>query len=135
RLFRPGVTAGAFEVDAALLSSVLQRAVEIAAQAGAAARIAARELLRWPGVIRGGARDHTPMIAAAHALLADALAELARFRDSEGGRLRDALEQRCAGILEFTARVLDRLPEGRARMRAKLLERLAQLGGEVDHER
>jgi uncharacterized protein (TIGR00255 family) len=133
--FRPAVTAGAFEVDAGLLSSVLQRAVEIAAQAGAAARIDALELLRWPGVIRDGTRDQAPIIAAAHTLLTDALAELARSRDSEGARLRDALEQRCAGLIEFTARVTDRLPEVRARMRTKLLERIAQLVSDVDHER
>ena len=83
--FRPAVVAGALEVDAELLASLTQRAQQIAAQAGAAARIDVLDLLRWPGVIRDGTRDHAPMIAAAHALLADALAELARFRDSEGG--------------------------------------------------
>jgi uncharacterized protein (TIGR00255 family) len=129
------VTAAALEVDAELLASLLQRAQTIAAQAGPAARIDALELLRWPGVIRDGTRDFAPMIAAAHALLADALAELAHFRDSEGGRLRDALEQRCSGLIEFAARVTDRLPEVRARMRAKLLERIAQLVADVDHER
>jgi uncharacterized protein (TIGR00255 family) len=133
--FRPAVTAAALEVDAELLASLLQRAQTIAAQAGPAARIDALELLRWPGVIRDGTRDFAPMIAAAHALLADALAELAHFRDSEGGRLRDALEQRCSGLIEFAARVTDRLPEVRARMRAKLLERIAQLVADVDHER
>jgi uncharacterized protein (TIGR00255 family) len=133
--FRPAVPAGSIEVDAALLSSLTQRAQQIATQAGAAARIDVLELLRWPGVIRDGSRDPAPMIAAAHALLVDALAELARFRDSEGARLRDSLEQRCAGLIEFTARVLDRLPEVRARMRAKLLERIAQLVSEVDSDR
>jgi uncharacterized protein (TIGR00255 family) len=133
--FRPAVTAAALEVDAELLASLLQRAQTIAAQAGPAARIDTLELLRWPGVIRDGTRDFAPMIAAAHALLADALAELAHFRDSEGGRLRDALEQRCSGLIEFAARVTDRLPEVRARMRAKLLERIAQLVSEVDHDR
>jgi uncharacterized protein (TIGR00255 family) len=133
--FRPAVPAGSIEVDAALLSSLTQRAQQIAAQAGAAARIDALELLRWPGVIRDGSRDLAPMIAAAHALLCEALAELARFRDSEGARLRDSLEQRCAGLIEFTSRVLDRLPEVRARMRVKLLERIAQLVSEVDHDR
>src|SRR6202161_1829632 len=133
--FRPAVAAGALEVDAELLSSLTHRAQHIAAQPGAAARIDALELLRWPGVIRDATRDNAPMIAAAHALLADALAELARFRDSEGGRLRDALEQRCAGLVEFAARVTDRLPEVRARMRTKLLERIAQLVSDVDHER
>jgi len=133
--FRPAVAAGALEVDAELLSSLTLRAQQIAAQAGAAARIDALDLLRWPGVIRDATRDHAPMIAAAQALLGDALTELSCFRDSEGGRLRDALEQRCAGLVEFAARVTERLPEVRARMRAKLLERIATLVSDVDHER
>jgi uncharacterized protein (TIGR00255 family) len=133
--FRPAVAAGAIEVDAGLLASLTQRAQQIAAQAGTAARIDALDLLRWPGVIRDGTRDSAPMIAAAQGLLGEALAELARFRDSEGGRLRDALEQRCGALFDFTARVLERLPEVRARMRAKLLERIAQLVSDVDHER
>jgi uncharacterized protein (TIGR00255 family) len=133
--FRPAVLSGALEVDAELLGSVTARVHQIAVQAGPAARIDAVDLLRWPGVIRDATRDHAPMIAAAHSLLADALAELARFRDSEGARLRDGLEQRCSGLIEFAARVADRLPEVRARMRARLLERIAQLVSDVDHER
>ena len=133
--FRPAVVSGVLEVDAELLGSLTQRVQQIAVQAGPAARIDALDLLRWPGVIRDGTRDPLPMIAAAHSLLADALAELARFRDSEGARLQDALEQRCCGLIEFAAHVADRLPEVRARMRAKLLERVAQLVSDVDHER
>jgi uncharacterized protein (TIGR00255 family) len=133
--FRPALAAGALEVDTELLSSLIQRAQAIASQTGSSARIDVLDVLRWPGVIRDGSRDPAPMIAAAHALLAEALAELARFRDSEGGRLRDALEQRCDGLIEFAARVTDRLPEVRARMRAKLLERIAQLVSDVDQNR
>jgi uncharacterized protein (TIGR00255 family) len=133
--FRPTVAPSALEVDAELLASLTLRAQQSAEQAGAAARIDVLELLRWPGVVRDATRDHTPMIAAAHALLADALTDLSRFRDSEGARLCDALEQRCAGLIDFAARVTERLPEVRARMRAKLLERIAQLVSDVDHER
>ena len=133
--FRPAVVAGALEVDSELLASLTDRVRAIAAQAGPAARIDALELLRWPGVIHDGTRDPAPMVAAAHVLLAEALAELARFRDSEGGRLRDALEQRCGGLIEFASRVTDRLPEVRARMRAKLLERIATLVADVDQDR
>src|ERR1700692_2747892 len=64
--FRPAVVAGAIEVDGELLASLTQRAQAIAAQAGPAARIDALDLLRWPGVIRAGTRDQTPMIRAAH---------------------------------------------------------------------
>jgi len=133
--FRPTVASSSLEVDVGLLGSLAQRAQQTAALLGAAARIDVMDLLRWPGVVRDNTRDTGPMIAAAHALLGDALAELTRFRDSEGGRLRDALEQRCAGLVELAARVAERLPEVRARMRAKLLERIAQLVCDVDHDR
>jgi uncharacterized protein (TIGR00255 family) len=133
--FRPSVATSALEVDAELLESLTARAQQTAAQAGGAARIDVMDLLRWPGVIRDGSRDTVPMIAAAHVLLAEALADLTRFRDSEGGRLRDALEQRCAGLLEFSGRVTERLPEIRARMRTRLLDRIAQLAADVDQNR
>ena len=133
--FRPAVMATSLEVDAELLASLISRSQQIAAQAGAAARIDVLDLLRWPGVMRDATRETAPMIAAAQGLLADALAELSRSRESEGGRLRDALEQRCAGLLEFSERVTDRLPEIRARMRAKLLDRIAQLATNVDQDR
>jgi len=133
--FRAAAAAGAFEVDAQLLASLTQRAQHIAAQAGAAARIDVMDVLRWPGVVRDQHRDAAPMIAAAAALLGEALTDLTRFRDSEGARLRDALEQRCAGLDDFAAQVAERLPTVRARMRAKLLERIAALVAEVDHER
>ncbi len=133
--FRPAVMAASLEVDAELLSSLISRSQQIAAQAGAAARIDVLDLLRWPGVMRDATRETAPMIAAAQGLLTDALAELSRSRESEGGRLRDALEQRCAGLLEFSERVTDRLPEIRTRMRAKLLDRIAQLATNVDQDR
>ena len=133
--FRPAVAAGTLEVDAELLSSLTQRAQAVAAQAGAAARIDVMDLLRWPGVVRDSARDPAPLSAAAHELLGEALTELKHFRDSEGDRLRDALEQRCAGLLDLAARVAGRLPEVHARMRAKLIERVAQLASDVDHQR
>jgi uncharacterized protein (TIGR00255 family) len=133
--FRPAAVTGALEIDVEALAAVTQRAQQLAAQAGPAARIEVLDLLRWPGVVRDQTRDSVALISAAQALLGEALVELARFRDSEGGRLRDALEQRCNGLNEFAGRVADRLPEVRARMRAKLLDRIAQLTADVDHER
>jgi uncharacterized protein (TIGR00255 family) len=133
--FRPAVTATALEIDSDLLASLTSRAQHIAAQVGIAARIDVLDLLRWPGVIRDMTRDTEPMIAAAKGLLEEALAELTRFRDSEGGRLRDALELRCAGLLEFSGRVTERLPEIHARLRAKLLDRIAQLVMDIDQDR
>jgi uncharacterized protein (TIGR00255 family) len=133
--FRPATAATTLEVDADLLASLTQRAQQAALQAGPAARIDVTDLLRWPGVVREPPKDSAPLVAAAHALLGEALAELTRFRDSEGGRLQEALELRCAGLADFASQVTARLPEVRARMRARLLERIAQLSSDVDHER
>jgi uncharacterized protein (TIGR00255 family) len=133
--FRPAVAATSLEVDAELLRSLTMRARQIADQAGSSARIAVMDLLRWPGVVRDSGRDSTPLNAAARELLGVALTELSRFRDSEGARLRDAMEERCASLVELIDRVLERLPEVRARMRTKLLERISQLVSDVDQER
>jgi uncharacterized protein (TIGR00255 family) len=133
--FRPSAVASALEVDVELLSSLTQRAQQIASQCGAAARIEVMDLLRWPGVARDGIHDPAPLIVAARSLLGEALSALGQFRDGEGARQRDALEQRCAGLADLAARVSARLPEVRARTRAKLLERVTQLVSEVDHGR
>jgi len=133
--FRPATVTGVLEIDTEVLAALTQRVQKLAAQAGPAARIEVLDLLRWPGVVRDQTRDSAALIAAAQTLLGEALIDLARFRDSEGSRLREALEQRCAGLTEITGRVADRLPEVRARMRAKLLDRVAQLTAEVDHDR
>jgi uncharacterized protein (TIGR00255 family) len=133
--FKPHMLSDALELDSELLDALTARAHQVAAQAGGAARINVLDLMRWPGVIRDTARDTAPLMAAAHVLLGEALAELTRSRDSEGGRLREVLEQRCDGLIEFAARVTDRLPEVRARMRAKLLDRIAQLVKDADQDR
>jgi uncharacterized protein (TIGR00255 family) len=133
--FRPAAATGSLELDTEVLAALTQRAQQLAARAGPAARIDVLDLLRWPGVMRDQTRDSAALIAAAQALLGEALIDLARFRDSEGARLCEALEQRCAGLTEFAARVSDRLPEVRAKMRAKLLDRIAQLTADVDHDR
>jgi uncharacterized protein (TIGR00255 family) len=133
--FRPAVASTSLEVDAELVRSLSQRAQQIAGQLGTAARIDVMELLRWPGVVRDSSHDTAPWIAAAHALLSEALGELTRFRDSEGTRLRDALAQRCEGLTDLADKVEARLPEVHARMRTKLLERISQLVAEVDQDR
>ncbi|MGO9326968.1 MAG: YicC/YloC family endoribonuclease [Steroidobacteraceae bacterium] len=133
--FRAAIASSSLEVDASLLASLTQRAGQIAVQAGPAARIDVMDILRWPGIVRDASRDMAPMLEAAQSLLGEALLELARFRDSEGGRLQEALEQRCGGLLEFSDRVAERLPDVRLRLLSKLRERVAQLVGDVDHDR
>ncbi len=134
-VFRATAAAGSLDLERVLLDSLTERARQIAERAGPAASIDVMDLLRWPGVVRDAARDLQPLQEAARALLGEALAELSRFRDSEGSRIQDGLAQRCDALLAQAERVSQRLPEVRARARARLLERVAELAASVDHER
>jgi uncharacterized protein (TIGR00255 family) len=133
--FRPSLATASLDVDETLLKAVTHRAKQVAEHAGSAAYIDVMDVLRWPGIVQDKAREAAPMAVAAQALLAETLGELSRFRDSEGARLQEALEQRCAGLTELAQRVATRLPEIRARMRTRLSERIAQMVAEIDQER
>ena len=54
---------------------------------------------------------------------------------ARGERLRELIEQRCAGLAELVAQVRARLPEVQVRIRTRLNERVAELLATVDHER
>ena len=134
--YRPALGAvGEIEIDAALVAQLLNRARDIAALAGQTAPVDPLELLRWPGVVRDRDADATPLVAAAQAVLTDALKTLTEARAREGDRIRDLLLQRCNMLLALVDAVIARLPEVSTRMRTRLLEKLAQLGGEPNPER
>jgi uncharacterized protein (TIGR00255 family) len=134
--YRPATEAlGDLEIDAALVAQLLNRARDISALAGQTAAIDPLELLRWPGVVRDRNADSTPLVAAALTSLGEALQLLTEARAREGERIRELLEQRCTLLLALVEAVIARLPEVRSRIRNRLLEKLAQLGGEPDSDR
>ena len=133
-----GAPAGtaSLEINRALVEQVVAGAAEVSAIAGgAAAGLNPLDVLRWPGVIRDTERDVTPMVTAAIELLKETAADLNDARAREGARIRDMLVQRCEGLRELVATVRARLPEVSARIRSRVLERVAQLGTPVDAER
>ena len=105
------------------------------AAGGAAGPIDPLDVLRWPGVIRDVERDVTPIAAAAMELLRETATDLNEARAREGARIREMLVQRCEALRDSVATVRARLPEVAARIRARVLERVAQLGTPVDAER
>jgi uncharacterized protein (TIGR00255 family) len=129
-------TAGQIEINRALAERLLARARELGDLAGdLAAPINPIDLVRWPGVVQDQGRDVTPLLAAAQAGLADGLKALTDARAREGERIRDMLLQRCELLLTLVAAVITRLPDVRARIRARITERVAQLGVEPDTDR
>jgi len=102
---------------------------------GDVAQVNAVDLLRWPGVVREAERDTGPLVAAAQALLAEALSALGESRESEGERISALLAARCDGIEALSNELTARLPEVRERIRAKLNEKLALVVAEPNQDR
>jgi uncharacterized protein (TIGR00255 family) len=137
-LYLRGAPAGAaaIEINQALVEQVVAGAAAVRTVAGSAAgTVNPLDVLRWPGVIRDSERDITPIVAAAMDLLRETAADLNDARAREGARIRDMLVQRCDGLRDSVTAVRARLPEVTARIRARVLERVAQLGTAVDTER
>ena len=93
------------------------------------------DVLRWPGVVSEAELDAEPLFAEAGSLLDSALEAMNAMRASEGERIRDMLEARCADIEAIAAAVRKRMPEVLDKVRAKQRERLDKLDIEADPAR
>jgi uncharacterized protein (TIGR00255 family) len=126
---------GALELNAEALERLLGRVRELASTISAEYTVNLLDVLRWPGVIRDSGTACEELQGVAKALVAETLAELVAARTREGERLRELIEQRCAGLAGLVAQVRTRLPEVQQRVRARLNERIAELAVQVDQER
>jgi len=124
-----------FTLDAELLEKLIENANAVRERLGREGRIDAVDLLRWPGVVKDAERDAASLAKAATELLSEALVAFSASRASEGGRIAGMLETRAAQVLAIVEEVGTRLPDVQARIKAKLVERVAALGAEVNAER
>jgi uncharacterized protein (TIGR00255 family) len=132
---RPSGAGAVLEVDRVALERLAAAAQTVARALPGPANMNVLDVLRWPGVLREDATGNEPLLAAAGALFAATVDELAAARGREGQRLRELLEQRCGALEGLIAAVRARLPEVQSRARTRLAERLAELTASVDRER
>ncbi len=127
---------GTLEINRALVDQLARTARDVSSIADSSlAAVSPLELLRWPGVIREPERDLQPVQSAALELLHETVRELNESRAREGGRLREMLLGRCQSLQQTVEQLRARLPEIAARIRERVGERVAQLGGSVDPAR
>jgi len=93
------------------------------------------EVLKWPGVVRKPEIDLTPVMTAALNLFDQTLNELCESKKSEGQRLQEMLEERCAAMKLIVAQERKRRPELVKKTREKLLDRIKELSIEYDTNR
>jgi len=124
------------ELNRSLVEQLLGRSAEVGSMLGGIpGPLSPLDLLRWPGVVREAERDLAPVAAATLELLGETGQELQETRSREGARIREMILQRCEGVRAGIAAVRSRLPEVSARIRARVGERVAQLGVQIDPER
>jgi uncharacterized protein (TIGR00255 family) len=93
------------------------------------------DVLRWPGVVSETEIDTGPLYEEASRLLDDTLAALGKMRASEGERIAEMIESRCADIMTISASVRARMPDVLAAVRTRQQERIAKLDIEADPAR
>jgi uncharacterized protein (TIGR00255 family) len=122
-------------VDDRALAKLLVRVREISVAAPGKPTVDVMDILRWPGIVREDQADAESLQAAVRALFAETLQDLVDTRAREGARLQELIETRCSALEQIVQQVRARLPEIHARVRQRLVDRVAELGTTVDNDR
>jgi len=122
-------------VDDRALARLLAQVREISIAAPGKPTVDVMDILRWPGIVREDQTDTESLQAAVRALFADTLQDLVDTRAREGARLQELTETRCSALEQLVLQVRARLPEIQARVRQRLVDRVAELGTTVDPDR
>lgn len=123
------------QIDTDLVALIGARISEVSAKLSATAAVNPVEILRWPGVMQQPEIDAEPLFDEATALLDTALQAIDSMRQSEGQRIVEMLENRCADIAAIAASVRARMPEVLAASRLKQKARIEKLDVEADPAR
>lgn len=128
RFFAVAGTAGSgLELNLPLARELLKVHGEMAELATAQQQPDISGMLKWPGLIEEKRPDPGPLHSAAMELLAEAAQELQAGRAREGEQMANAIRERLKGVANLTGNVRTWLPEIRAALRQRLLDRIADL--------
>jgi len=131
--FRPDPAAAPeMALNGEYLDRLLQASRAVEERLTRAAAVNPVDVLRWPGVVREAEQDLGPVIEQAMTGLDAALAEMVATREREGEQIAGWLRSRCEAIEVETSQVRERLPEIRARLRERIVARLAEVAMEAD---
>ncbi|PWV61760.1 uncharacterized protein (TIGR00255 family) [Plasticicumulans acidivorans] len=120
-------TAGELSLNSTLAAKLLGIAGELENLMGPGTGLRLADVMRWPGVVVEAEQDLEPLKREVLEVLDAALAELIATREREGARTAEMILSRCEAISAQVAFVRSRRPEVVARLREKLIGRLAEL--------
>ena len=135
RYSREAAVGDRIELDLARLQQLKQAMNDVAAELGATTTPDPLRVLGFPGVMRQEQADFTPLLAEAKKVFETALADFTQTREREGERLGQHILERCAALEGLVGKVRARYPLVRDQWLAKLRQRCADLGVDVDPQR
>jgi uncharacterized protein (TIGR00255 family) len=125
----------ALQINSELVELIGTRIKEMSAMLPATGAVNPFDVLRWPGVVEQAEIDAEPLFEAAMQLLHKALDAIRAMRASEGARIAEMIESRCADIASISQSVRARMPEVLEAGRTKQRERIDRLEVEADPAR
>jgi uncharacterized protein (TIGR00255 family) len=125
----------ALRINSGLVELIGTRIKEMSAMLPATGAVNPFDVLRWPGVVEQAEIDAEPLFEAAMQLLHKALDAIRAMRASEGARIAEMIESRCADIASISQSVRARMPEVLEAGRTKQRERIDRLEVEADPAR
>lgn len=128
-------TAGDLSINQSLVEQIIAASQQLSLKLVNAAPVNPLELLAWPGVLGSTEQDDSGLIEQARGLFDKALEELKAQRAREGAELAKLLEERLDAIAERVATLRAMMPELLIAHRQKLLDRINELGLDVDSQR
>jgi uncharacterized protein (TIGR00255 family) len=123
------------QINSALVELIGTRIKEMSAMLPATGAVNPFDVLRWPGVVEQAEIESEPLFEAALPLLHKALDAIRSMRASEGARIGEMIESRCADIASISQSVRSRMPEVLEAVRTKQRERIDKLDVEADPAR
>jgi uncharacterized protein (TIGR00255 family) len=134
-LSRDAASSTDLAVDAERVRRLAAAADEVRQKVPGATPLSAAEILRWPGVLVEPDVSPETLAAKVHALVDEALSDLAAARAREGDKLARVLLARCDDIERHVARVVPRVPSIHAAYVEKLAARLREAGQDPNEDR
>ncbi len=123
------------QLDTELLKLIGQRVDDLKVKLNDIGHVDPIDLLRWPGLVKQAEIDAEPLFAEAGRLLDATLDAMTEMRASEGARIAEMLESRCADIAAIADTVRARMPEVLEAARQKQRDRIAKLDIDADPAR
>lgn len=127
--------AAELNVDEELAGSILKACNKISKKLHQPIEMNVIEVLKWPGVVRQPEADLSSVAQSALKLFDQALDELQQARQSEGERLAQLIEERCAAMQKIVQQQREHRPQALASCREKIHSKLQELKVDYNAER